>query len=84
MFPTTNEQLDQQMKNMLTDEAYAIYVANRDNKTKIPMPANHMRKQSVDNSALAEQARTAVSGYSPTNGVRKAVEALADAIENNL
>lgn len=38
-------------------------------------------QQSQDISTLTQEAREAVSGYSPSNGLRRAVEALADALE---
>lgn len=45
--------------------------------SKPPMTQEQANRQQ----GLIEEARQAVSGYAPTNGARKAVEALADALE---
>jgi hypothetical protein len=61
--------------------------------TEIEDPMAHMAKlglikeqndEQVDNKKkLAQKAREAVSGFTQTNNTRKAVEALADAIEQS-
>lgn len=73
------------MANILTDEANAVRLHNIAHPdSPLPLPTVYLRQQPSTVKTLADQARQAVAGYSSTNGTRKAVEALADAIENNL
>lgn len=68
------------LKTALTPEAFTIWYENCINNTQTPLPENTIKKQ-VTNKELAAQAVDAVAGYSETNGLRKAVEALAAAID---
>lgn len=87
MFGNTPEEYDQKMKAILTDEAYAIWHHNMNNEDKIPQVKDYLRNKpssvKITVSDAIAQAREAVSGYAENNGARKAVEALADAIENS-
>lgn len=73
-------------RTILTEEAFTIWCENAVNFGKSepkPLPANCIRKTNSSSvSELAKQARDAVSGYSDSNNLRKAVEALADALES--
>ena len=73
------------MKEILTPEAFAVWYQNAleaDKATPLPMPENPIKPRTKTNTKDAVAiAREAVSGYSTTNGARKAVEALANVIE---
>lgn len=71
-----------EMKKVLTDEAFEVWFNNILNNETNSYPENKLRtkQQSSINTAI-QQARQAVSSYAPSNGARKAVEALADALE---
>lgn len=74
------------MKSRLSEDSFAVWYENAMNFGKDdpkPLPSGIKRvapTQEVVAEAI-QQARQAVSSYSPTNGARKAVEALADALE---
>lgn len=51
-------------------------------ETTVPMPeVAQLPEQIKRQQELIDEAREAVSGYAPNNGARKAVEALANALE---
>lgn len=86
--PKRIQPLYDDMKRMLTPEAFTIWYSNGlkpKGATLDPLPKDPLVKSKPQNVVVKEaisQAREAVSGYSPTNGSRKAVEALADAVES--
>lgn len=71
----------------MTPEAFDVWcenaIASSDKVTMLkPLPDNAIKKTpQVNVKNVISQARDAVSGYSTSNGARKAVEALADALE---
>lgn len=69
------------LKLMLNDEAFEVWCDNVVNDKRTPAPEQPLRTRHSQMTELAQQARDAVSGYSENNGARKAVEALAEAIE---
>lgn len=73
------------MKEILTPEAFEVWYQNalESNKSaQLPMPENPVKvKTKINPKDTVALAREAVSGYSTSNGARKAVEALADALE---
>lgn len=81
-FPQKYRILFDYNKQILTEEAFEIWCDNVLNDKRTPYPENYLRKPQKSNVAQAiEEARQAVSVYAPSNGARKAVEALADALE---
>ena len=67
-------------------EAWFEHVKQYKNTPENEVPyvdAQRFKKKTVDIKKAAQDAREAVSGYAANNGARKAVEALADAIEGN-
>lgn len=78
-------------KKMMTEEAFDLWcenaVASADTPTivkTLPTDCFKPKPAKVDVKQAVEQARQAVSGYATNNGARKAIEALAEAIEDQL
>lgn len=84
--PKAMQQFYDVMKSRLSEDSFAVWYENAMNFEKEdpkPLPSAMKRvapTQEVVAEAIA-QARQAVSSYAPSNGARKAVEALADALE---
>lgn len=84
--PKGMQQFYDLMKSRLSAESFAVWYENAMNYQKAepkPLPSGIKRvapTQEVVAEAI-QQARQAVSSYAPSNGARKAVEALADALE---
>lgn len=71
------------MKRILTDEAFTIWSNNAKTGATNQMPEQYLRpKEPSVVAKAAKEARDSVSGYSDSNNTRKAVELLADAIES--
>lgn len=72
------------VKSIMTPEAFEVWYNNALNYGKIdpqPLPTEPIKPAKPNMSEAIATAREAVSGYAPNNGARKAVEALADALE---
>lgn len=91
--PKEMHQLYDAAKSLFTAEAFAVWyqnaltlkdvpVAERESVKLQTMPSSSLKQKAESDVVLAAQkARQAVSGMSATNNTRKAVEALADAVE---
>lgn len=80
-FPKKYQLLFDYNKKILTEEAFEIWCDNVLNDKRTPYPEPYIRNPKKDFQDTVQQARKAVESYSPSNGARIAVEALADALE---